>query len=234
MYVSPTKKTFLYLWYSPFYLSHLYISIVCCIKSIELLYQVLWKRTHSTLFFLITSPFNEQMKFKLTCRDFYSLHYTENELERLSKLIPGTLDSSYKDANESLKSDIRKLLKYYKLEMACRKRDVEFTALIFVNWFMVPCSLVNWFVNKPYILTISLTINYILVKILLLLKTRLTMPWMSPFSSNIFEYFQVRALRLQTTSPIVEKCLLISACIHDFFQASRTWKNTMLHWCINS
>lgn len=86
-------------------------------------------------FFLDYLPFNEQMKFKLTCRDFYSLHYTESELERLSKLIPGT-HSSYKDASETLKSDIRKLLKYYKIEMACRKRDVEFTAYNF-------CKLIN-------------------------------------------------------------------------------------------
>ena len=78
-------------------------------------------------FFLDFLPFNEQMKFKLTCRDFYTLHYTESELELLCKLIPGT-HTSYKDASEALKSDIRKLLKYYKLEMACRKRDVEFTA----------------------------------------------------------------------------------------------------------
>ena len=66
----------------------------------------------------------ERMRFALTCRRYYH-EFMEIEYDQLINEIPGPY-GPYKTAQKSLKADIRKLWRYFKLEMIARKRNEPF------------------------------------------------------------------------------------------------------------
>lgn len=75
--------------------------------------------------FLDYLPFHEQLKFMLTCRDYKG--FLDVEYERLIKVIPNSHISK-----DSLKADIRKLYRYFKLEGEARKcHDEKFSLACF-------------------------------------------------------------------------------------------------------
>ena len=75
--------------------------------------------------FFVFLTLQERMKFALTCRRYY-YEFIETEYDQLIKEIPSPHDS-YRTAQESLKADIRKLWRYFTLEMIARKRNDKFT-----------------------------------------------------------------------------------------------------------
>ena len=68
-------------------------------------------------------PIDEQVKFMITCRDFS--HLFDAEYENLFKSILGR-NASYKDASDAMKADIKKLWKYFKMELHLRNTNFDF------------------------------------------------------------------------------------------------------------
>ena len=68
-------------------------------------------------------PINEQVKFMITCRDFSRLF--DAEYENLFKSILGR-NASYKDASDAMKADIKKLWRYFKMELHLRNTNFDF------------------------------------------------------------------------------------------------------------
>lgn len=76
-------------------------------------------------------PVKDQMKFMLTCRDFHKL--LNQDYDHFIKVITESRMTSYEEAEEEMKSDIRKLWKYFKIEMESRQVDFPFSIEIFDN-----------------------------------------------------------------------------------------------------
>ena len=73
----------------------------------------------------------DQKKFMLTCRDFYQLLL--QDYDHFLNVVTESRMTSYEEAKEEMKSDIRKLWKYFKIEMESRQFAFPFSIDIFDN-----------------------------------------------------------------------------------------------------
>ena len=76
-------------------------------------------------------PAKDQMKFMLTCHDFY--HLLQKDYDHFLKVVTESRITSYEEAEEEMKSDIRKLWRYFKIEMESRQHDFPFSIDVFDN-----------------------------------------------------------------------------------------------------
>ena len=94
------------------------VKVICSNQFVKF-HDVVFIREH----FLSYLPINEQVKFMITCRDFCLLF--DAEYENLFKSILGR-NASYKDASDAMKADIKKLWKYFKMELYLRNTNADF------------------------------------------------------------------------------------------------------------
>ena len=64
--------------------------------------------------------YKDIIRFSCTCREY--LMFLEMEYESLLEEVPVSSNTSYNECDNSLKSEIKKLYKYLRIEMSHRKR----------------------------------------------------------------------------------------------------------------